>query len=54
MARSGDFFVGVLYWVGVGLDLDLPRQESPAQIGRVGNYAVPCASLWYCAPFLEF
>ena len=36
VARSGDFFVGVLYWVGVGSDL--PRWESPAQIGRVGHY----------------
>ena len=33
-AQSGDFFVGVLYRVGVGSDL--PR---PAQIGRVVNYA---------------
>ena len=40
MARLGDSFdfVGVLYRVGVGSDL--PRQESPAQIGKVGNYGV--------------
>ena len=37
VARSGDFFVGVLYLVGVGSDL--PCRESPAQIGRVWNYA---------------
>ena len=36
VARSGDFFVGVLYRVGVGSDL--PCRESPAQIGRFGNY----------------
>ena len=31
-------FVRVLYRVGVGSDL--PRRESPAQIGRVGNYVM--------------
>ena len=37
VARSGDFFVGVLYRVGVGSYL--PRRESPAQIasGELGT-----------------